>query len=98
MNSIGIRLVKYISYDCRFGWTLWQFHFGIDVNDFDSVRRKFQSKRECKIQYESSCELLVDEEMEQDTNGKSDIRTDATADTKQCTEAPKRKLRSKLNL
>ncbi|XP_037038468.1 non-homologous end-joining factor 1-like [Bradysia coprophila] len=66
----------------------------------ENAMRKFQTKRECKIQYESSCELLIsDDEMEQNGNVKSDdIRTDAIVDSMQRKEAPKRKLRSKLNL
>ncbi|KAG4074442.1 hypothetical protein HA402_015138 [Bradysia odoriphaga] len=66
----------------------------------ENAMRKFQSKREFKIQYESSCELLIsDDEMEQSVNVKSDdIRTDVTVDSMQRKEAPKRKLRSKLNL
>lgn len=70
------------------------------VQPFLHIHRKFQSKKECKIQYESSFELLIsDGEMEQDGNAESDVRKDdAIGDSMQRKEAPKRKLRSKLNL
>lgn len=63
------------------------------------VYRKFKAKKECKIQYQSSCELL-DSDDDKESKSESDARNNAIIDSKmdQQKEAPKRKIKTKLNL
>lgn len=73
---------------------------------FFFLYRKFKTKKDCTIKYESSCELLPSddsEEMELDLKsdkGRADVTNDVLTESKKEEPKgfPKRKLRSKLNL
>lgn len=86
--------------------TPFRIYFQTSKFPFYFFPRKFKTKKECTIKYDSSCELLTsddNEEMERDlksdkarTDDISDVQTGSKKDVPE--GIPKRKLRSKLNL